>query len=177
MRIVLSHSYNKENRYFLVEKKDEPLEKIFLRLSALLTMIFHLNSTFGLEEEEISKLLKKKFNFTCDFKPYEYNELWKKHKILDVNYSDFYNLLEEQSDENIYHVDLYCFWEIYFHNKRNFKRVYKELKNNEKFYKEIHEELILSLKSQYIKSYNLQLQELEENIRAFDIKNWFSFLN
>lgn len=106
MRIVLSHSYNKENRYFLVEKKDEPLEKIFLRLAALLTMIFHLNSNFDLEEEEISRLLKNKFNFTCDFKSYEYNELWKKHKIIDVNYFEFYNLLKEQSDENIYHVDL-----------------------------------------------------------------------
>lgn len=156
MKVILSHSYNKKNKYFLVEKDGESLEKIFLKLAVLLTIIFHLNTPFSLEEEEIAKLLKIKL----DFKTYKYNELWKKYKIIDVNFSNFFTLFENQSEDIIYHVDLYYFWDFYFYNKRDFKRVYKELKNNKKFYKQIHTELILTLKNQYLESYKSQIKDL-----------------
>lgn len=176
MKIILSHCYDIRDKYFVIETKEEPLEKFFLKLATLLIVSYNLDSSFELERDILTKILKEKFHYASDLKPHSYNELWNTNQVIECHTFSFSTLFKNQTETNIYHLDLYSFWEGYFSsslNKRNLERIDKELKNNKEFYKKIYQEISLIMKNQYKEFYDYKIIELEKKMQTKEIKEWF----
>ncbi len=176
MKIILSHFYDIKDYYFVIDIKEETLEKFFLKLATLLIIAYNLDHSFELEVNVLTKILKEKFNYDSDLKSYSRHELWDSNQIIEAHTFSFSTLFKKQSESDIYHLEVYSFWEGYFSssvNKRNLDRIEKEVKNSEKFYKKIYQEMYLIIQNQYKDFYEYKLSKLDEKVQTKDIKKWF----
>lgn len=176
MKIILSHYYDIKDYYFVIDIREETLEKFFLKLATILIITYNLDHSFDLEVNVLTKILKEKFNYDSDLKSYSHQELWETNQIIEAHTFSFSTLFKKQSESDIYHLEVYSFWEGYFSssvNKRNLDRIEKVIKNNEEFYKKIYQEMYLVIQNQYKDFYEYQLSKLDEKIKQNKLLIYF----
>lgn len=162
MKIALTHYYNIEKQYFLLEKENISLEEIIRSIAKILSIESEIEESSCMAMERVSRLLINNYNFISDLKKYKYKEL---KKITRVKKVDFRNIFEIKNQEVIYILDTFELWEAYL--CLNYESLDKELEENKdnltkKLYQEIHKMMIEDRTA----FFNWCLDDLEKNYKA-----------
>ena len=162
MKIALTHYYNIEKQYFLLEKENISLEEIIRSIAKILSIESEIEESSCMAIERVSRLLINNYNFISDLKKYKYKEL---KKITRVKKVDFRNIFEIKNQEVIYILDTFELWEAYL--CLNYESLDKELEENKdnltkKLYQEIHKMMIEDRTA----FFNWCLDDLEKNYKA-----------
>ena len=162
MKIALTHYYNIEKQYFLLEKENISLEEIIRSIAKILSIESEIEESSCMAMERVSRLLINNYNFISDLKKYKYKEL---KKITRVKKVDFRNIFEIKNQEVIYILDTFELWEAYL--CLNYQSLDKELEENKdnltkKLYQEIHKMMIEDRTA----FFNWCLDDLEKNYKA-----------
>ena len=162
MKIALTHYYNIEEQYFLLEKENISLEEIIRSIAKILSIESEIEESSCMAMERVSRLLINNYNFISDLKKYKYKEL---KKITRVKKVDFRNIFEIKNQEVIYILDTFELWEAYL--CLNYESLDKELEENKdnltkKLYQEIHKMMIEDRTA----FFNWCLDDLEKNYKA-----------
>ena len=177
MRIALTHKYNKEKQYFILEKNNITFQDMIKVLAKLLVIECSLDQSSSIYIKKIIEILINNLNFSSDLKEYQYKDIRKMGKIYELDFWDIkenFNDIEISKDKNaIYKIDMFLLWEIYICGE-NYIEFEKEIEEHKdgltgKLYKTIYKG-IFKEKMAYFKR---SIAELKEIPKSEKLKKWF----
>ena len=177
MRIALTHKYNKENQYFILEKNNITFQDMIKVLAKLLVIEFSIDQSSSIYIKKIVEILINNLNFSSDLKEYQYKDIRKIGKIYELDFWDIkenFNDIEISKDKNaIYKIDMFLLWEIYICGE-NYIELEKEIEENKdgltgKLYKAVYEAILIEKMAYFKRS----IAELKEIPKSEKLKKWF----
>lgn len=177
MRIALTHKYNKEKQYFILEKNNITFQDMIKVLAKLLVIECSLDQSSSIYIKKIIEILINNLNFSSDLKEYQYKDIRKMGKIYELDFWDIkenFNDIEISKDKNaIYKIDMFLLWEIYICGE-NYIELEKEIEENKdgltgKLYKTVYEAILIEKRE----CFKNCITEFKKVAKSEKLKKWF----